>query len=284
MVEAGQVRGFREIFLQGMATPPTPSCRRTERLPDWTTRPTERKSHAMRMKTNQRPPTEAAWTKWELLLVVFVVGLLAVMLVPALLKSKARSSRVGCVNNVKQVSTSLRLFANDNDSRYPDASTNITSATELWKLFQVAQNDIFSPRVLVCPDDKERTPAADFLTGSGSSSESFADPSKRNLALSYFYAAGADEASPSRILIGDRNLTRDPARSDDSPGTTLLSGTQRLGSTREQLKGLRFAAKPHERWGNLAFMDGSARQLTSDKLREALGKTGDTNNLIWLPQ
>ena len=215
------------------------------------------------MKINKWPPAEAAWTKWELLLVVFVVGLLIVMLVPAWLKAKARSSRTSCVNNVKQVAMGLRLFANDNDSRYPDASTNITSNTELWKLFQLAQNDISSPRILICPEDRERTSAADFLTASGSSADSFAHSSKRNLALSYFYAAGADEAFPSRILIGDRNLTRDPDRSDNSPGTTFLSGTQRLGSTEEQIKDFRWAAKIHDRWGSLAFMDGSAQQLTS---------------------
>ena len=236
------------------------------------------------MKTNQRLPTEGAWTKWELLLVVFVVGLLVAMLVPALLKSKAHSSGPACINNVKQVSTGLRLFANDNDSRYPDAFTNITSNTELWKLFQFAQNDIGSPRVLVCPYDKERTSADDFLTGSGSSSGSFAHPSKRNLALSYFYAAGADEGSPSRILVGDRNLTRDPNRSDESPGTVFLSGTQRLGSNKEDFKGLRWAAKIHDRSGNIAFMDGSARQLSSPALRDVLGRTGNTKNLIWLPQ
>ena len=176
--------------------------------------------------------------------------------------------------------------ANDNDGRYPDASTNITSNTELWKLFQFAQNDISSPRILVCPADTDRFPATDFLTDTNSPtySGSFAHPSKRNLALSYFYAAGADEGSPARILVGDRNLTRDPARSDKSPGTNFLTGPQRLGSTKEQLKGLRFAAKIHDGWGNIAFMDGSAQQLTSGKLRDALGKTGDTNNLIWLPQ
>ena len=240
----------------------------------------------MKMRINKWPPTEAAWTKWELLLVVFIVGLLVATLVPAWLKSKARSSRISCVNNVKQVAMGLRLFANDNDSRYPDASTNITSNTELWKLFQLAQNDISSPRILICPLDTERLSAGDLLgeTNPLFSSNSFAHPSKRNSALSYFYAAGADEGFPSRILVGDRNLTRDPKRSDQSPGTIFLMGTQQLGSTANEVKDLRWAAKIHERGGNMAFMDGSAQQLTSGKLREAVMNTGDTNNLIWLPQ
>ncbi len=72
----------------------------------------------MRLKANDGSPKEAAWTKWELLLVVFVVGLLVAALLPPWLKSKARSSRVACINNVKQVAMGLRLFANDNDSRF----------------------------------------------------------------------------------------------------------------------------------------------------------------------
>ncbi len=237
------------------------------------------------MKPNQKSDRrKVGGTLVDVLVIVAVVAGVAMIILPMLARSNGRSSRIGCINAVKQVAMGLRLFANDNDSRYPDASTNITSNTELWKLFQLAQNDISSPRILVCPDDSERAPASDFLTGSGSSSDSFAHPSRRNLALSYFYAAGADEAFPSRILIGDRNLTRDPNRSDESPGTKFLTGTQRLGSTVEHLKDLRWNSDIHQRGGNVVFMDGSAWQMTSQKLRDALGKTGDTNNLIWLPQ
>ncbi len=40
----------------------------------------------------------------------------------------------------------------------------------------------------------------------------------------------------------------------------------------------------HDRRGNAAFMDGSAQQLTSPKLRQALLDSGDRANRIWLPQ
>ena len=237
------------------------------------------------MKTNRKiQGCQNGGTLVDVLVVVTVVIGAAAIILPMLARSKGRSSRIGCINAIKQVAMGLRLFANDNDSRYPDASTNITSSTNLWKLFQLAQNDISSPRILVCSKDTERAPASDFLTASGSSSDSFAHPSKRNLALSYFYAAGADEGSPSRILIGDRNLSRDSQRADQSPGTNFLTGTQRLGSPTTGVKDLRWAAKIHDRSGNVAFMDGSAQQLSSPALRDALGKTGDTNNLIWLPQ
>ena len=187
---------------------------------------------------------EAGWSVWELVLVVSVVAALALLLIPAWMKAKARYySPIACVNNMKQTGMGLRLFANDNDMKYPFASigpTNTGSAADLWMLFQYAANDISNPRALVCPDDKERRPAEDFFTSTNSpiSRSSFAHPSNRNSALSYFYAldAAENEGQPFRLLIGDRNLTRDPRRSDQSPGKVLLTGAQRLGSTTDEVK------------------------------------------------
>ncbi len=231
---------------------------------------------------------KAGWSVWELVLVVFVVAALALMLIPAWMKAKARSSRVSCVNNMKQIGTGFRLFAGDNDMKYPFASigpTNTGGAADLWMLFQLAANDLSSPRILVCPDDKERRRAEDFFitTNSPIPRVSFAHPSQRNSALSFFYALDADEDTPSKLLVGDRNLTRDPKASDNSPGKVFLTGAQNLGSTTDETKDFRWSTKIHDRNGNVAFPDGSVQQLTSPQLREAARKSGDTTNRVWMP-
>ena len=182
----------------------------------------------------------------------------------------------------------LRLFANDNDSLYPFTSfsrTNSGGAENLWQLFQMAQSDISSPRVLICPSDSARRPASDFLvqTNSEFSSGSLAHPSRRNMALSYFYALEADEGTPTKLLMGDRNLTRDSTASDQAPGNVILTGAQRLGATANETKDLRWSTEIHDRGGNITFTDGSAAQLTNCMLREALQKSGDPTNRIWLP-
>jgi prepilin-type processing-associated H-X9-DG protein len=129
-------------------------------------------------------------------------------------------------------------------------------------------------------------PALDFIPEAGTnySSGSFSHPSKRNLALSYFLGLNADESSPSTMLAGDRNLDRDPKRSDQDPGRNYLKGEQRLGSTEAEVKDLRWNDDIHQRGGNVAFMDGSVQQLTSGKLRNALTNSADKANRIWLPQ
>lgn len=250
----------------------------------------------MKTDVNRR---QTGLTIIEVLVVVVILFVLAGMLLPALGgKNTERLSRVACVNNLKSLGVGLRLFANDADGKYPfecftTGSTNADVAsfpggwshnpTNLWKLFQLAQNDICSPRILICPADSDRQPAADFLSGAVSSSESFSHPSKRNNALSYFLALDAKEAQPAMLLAGGRNLARDSDKTDHEPGRNYLTGEQRLGSTDADVKHLRWNNDIHERGGNIAFMDGSARQLTSGKLRDAVMNTGDTTNRIWLP-
>jgi hypothetical protein len=160
-------------------------------------------------------------------------------------------------------------------------------------LFQYAQNDISSPRILVCPSDTDKFPATDFLTGTGSGVDSFFAPAKQNKALSFFYAAGADEGSPQRFLAGDRNIT--DQNTDQEPGTQFLAAgfnggqngqanlsTLPANTSVPTVANVRWNNKVHERGGNSAFMDGSAQQLTSGKLREAL-RNAPVATAVWLP-
>ena len=251
------------------------------------------------MKTsNKKNQVRAGLTIIEVLVVLVIIVVLAGVLMPPSTHNRSRARRISCVGNLKQISFGLLLFANDNGGKSPFESFNTGSTnidvtsipggwshdpTNLWKLFQLAQNDISSPRVLICPADSGRQPATDFLSGSGSSSNSFPSSSKRNSALSYFLALDAKEARPTSMLVGDRNLARDSDKTDSEPGRNYLTGEQRLGSTAEETKHLRWNNDIHQRGGNIAFMDGSAQQLTSGKLRESVMNTGDTTNRIWLP-
>ncbi len=252
------------------------------------------------MKTsNKNNQVRAGLTIIEVLVVLAIVVVLAVILMPPFTPDRSRARRISCLVNLKQISIGLLLFANDNGGKSPFESFNTGSTnidvtsipggwshdpTNLWKLFQLAQNDISRPRVLICPADSARQPAGDFLSGTSSTSESFPHPSKRNNALSYFLALDAKEARPTSLLAGDRNLARDSDKTDSEPGRNYLTGEQRLGSTDADVKHLRWNADIHDRGGNIAFMDGSAQQLTSGKLREAVMNSGDTTNRIWLPQ
>ncbi len=230
---------------------------------------------------------------------IAVLVVVAGMILPALPGKGGRAHRISCVNSLKQIGTAFRLFANDYDGRYPfqvlaeatngfpDAAGllpfNTNDATQVWKLFQAAGYELSSPRILVCPADT-RAAAADFAS-TNASSQSFAHPSQRLKALSYFYGLNSREDDPNQFVVGDRNLTT--GGSDTDPGKALLTGRVDLANFTALPKPgagkLQWGLGLHDKAGNVGFSDGRVEQLTSGKLREAALNAGSTNNVLWMP-
>jgi prepilin-type N-terminal cleavage/methylation domain-containing protein len=71
--------------------------------------------HAASRKASRK----AVFTLIELLVVIAIIAILAAMLLPALNKARDKAKESACVNNLKQLSTAMQLYATDGDDYLP---------------------------------------------------------------------------------------------------------------------------------------------------------------------
>jgi prepilin-type N-terminal cleavage/methylation domain-containing protein len=100
----------------------------------------------------------------ELLVVIAILAILAALLLPALSRSKASGRRADCLNNLRQLSLAIQLYAADNADTLP-AIANVTGGvltTNHWGIFYrrlinsfVVRREASSPqdKLFSCPAD-----------------------------------------------------------------------------------------------------------------------------------
>jgi len=113
------------------------------------------RTNAVASEAGGSGPGAAGFTLIELLVVIAIIAILASMLLPALARAKEAARRIQCVNNLKQLETALKLYADDCSSLFPPRTNSYRWPTLLLDYYRTTN-------LIVCPTDARRgTPQTD---------------------------------------------------------------------------------------------------------------------------
>lgn len=172
----------------------------------------------------ERPVRQWGFTLLELLVVIAVIGILAALLFPALMRAKERANRTACGNNLRQIHGCIVMHGMDNDESYP---SNLVSLAKVLE----------EPELLKCRSDRVRQVAENWEAIDDTTADRYCS---YNLMTQDAQGVPLGGSSPaSTILLCDKN---------GASGSITADG---------------FGGNHNGEGGNVAFNGGAVRWIES---------------------
>jgi len=203
------------------------------------------------MKTPLGKRKTSGLTLIEALVVICVIAILVVVLLPSLSPPNTGGSnrRYACIFNFQQIGAAVEMFENQNGGKLPmqlsatnRGSMESISVGQASPHFKTLSDYFDQLRVFVCPQDKDKHPAANR-----------SELCDRN--LSYFINVDATVNNPANVILaGHRNL--------QANGQPVKSGLFELTTNLE----MNWTHEWHMSFGILLFADGHVDWVGTNNL------------------
>lgn len=244
------------------------------------------------LKGHLRSPSQAGFTRMELLATAMALILLALVALPLLASTSTRSDRVACLNNLRVIGRAFQSWGQDHGDRTPWNTTYCEGGTKvlpqnscnepppailtsglqnnLWFQLMWVSNELSSPKYLADPSDARVRAAQDWGTDPNTG---FLHANFRNLATSYFIGLHATAEFHDSALSGDRNVQ-----------TTLSSacalGIQPVATITSQptVPARLWQNGPHGWSGNVLRFDGVVEQADDSALGRRIFPAGSVDD------
>lgn len=204
-------------------------------------------------------------TRLEVIVVVAIVIALGLVMLAARPATKKKAQKINCVNNLKQLGLTYRIWEGDHQFMYPmfvsitnGGSMEMIQTGNVVQTFLVMSNEMISIRILHCPNDTAHVEAKTFDSLSNSN-------------ISYFVNMHAGDANPQEILTGDSNL--------EINGKPVKSGLVSIWTNDV----VSWQPNRHGKSGNIGMADGSVQSATAQSLQHYFTQAGITTNRLAIP-